>query len=214
MLASMEEWNEPSAFWYQLLQKSVDNLELIMYTPWQLWGNRNQCLHQDNRPTRSVWSPPDASDIKLNVDAAYNAGTGMASLRVIVRDNRGKILLCVVTKERYISTILHAETRAVSFGLKLAIHMGCDSLIVESNSSLAVNEICKKGNSFWDGNGTTLEILRLAHLFPRCQFLHVRRQANLLAHQLAKLDCDPCFQRVRHDTTPHGICNPDLISSD
>ncbi|XVF35782.1 hypothetical protein REPUB_Repub19eG0000600 [Reevesia pubescens] len=69
---------------------------------------------------------------------------------MVIRDCNGAILLCAVTRERFVSSHLHAEMRAILFGLKLAIYEGYDILQVESDASLAVSKIQNANGSLWE----------------------------------------------------------------
>ncbi|XVF25690.1 hypothetical protein REPUB_Repub13aG0235500 [Reevesia pubescens] len=63
------------------------------------------------------------------------------------------------------------------------------------------------------GAGLSLEVLGWSNLCVSCRFSHAKRQANVLAHDLAKLHCDFGSQRVWIESLPDHICNPDSIYS-
>ncbi|XVF28881.1 hypothetical protein REPUB_Repub15cG0070800 [Reevesia pubescens] len=90
---------------------------------------------------------------------------------------------------------------------------GVTSVVLELDSSLAIHEISKGGSSYWDEACLTMEILRPGRMHIKCGFMHVRRQANLLAHALAKVDCEPGCQRLWLDSLPFGVCNSDCLVS-
>ncbi|XVF12979.1 hypothetical protein REPUB_Repub08aG0167000 [Reevesia pubescens] len=237
LLPCLDEWQESSTFWFQLLTKAVlqGHLDTVLFSLWLIWANRNKCFHLSANYTPSGvcrlvfsllsetrtahaansgvldqllrWIPPRAPEVKLNVDASFCAQNGVAGLGSVLRDCGGNILSSAVTKERLTQSVLHAEVKAILFGLRLVFQQGYEAIVVESDSSLAVTEVSKKGDSFWDGNAITLEILRFARLFVSCRFEYVKRQANHLAHSLASLDCLPGHQRVWMGCLPIDVCN-------
>ncbi|XVF07913.1 hypothetical protein REPUB_Repub06bG0180100 [Reevesia pubescens] len=203
----------------------VSHLRVVLCSLWFLWTNRNNCLYKDCCFTPSTfchlvhnlfmsfpvakpvstsicpspvisWCPPADNVVKINVDASYNANNRTVGLGMVARDCSGSILLCAVTSVRFMTSPLHAKMRAILFGLKLALEEGYDRLLVESDARLAISEINHAESSLWEGGSLTMEILRFYRLCSVCTFVHARRQANSLAHNIAKISCNPGFQRV------------------
>ena len=97
--------------WNGLLQwhKGKDLLDTWMLTTWQIWNNRNQCLHNfiatvsvNNSPAEVMnsigWSPLPVDSYKLNVDAAFDTQSNNATLGMVVRDHLGSIKLYAVKR--------------------------------------------------------------------------------------------------------------------
>ncbi|XVF26730.1 hypothetical protein REPUB_Repub14bG0043500 [Reevesia pubescens] len=70
---------------------------------------------------------------------------------MVARNNNGVVMLSVVTKERFVNFVIYAEIKAILFGIKLVMQQGFDSLMIESDTSLAISEIYKAENSLWEG---------------------------------------------------------------
>ncbi|XVE95072.1 hypothetical protein REPUB_Repub02eG0064800 [Reevesia pubescens] len=126
---------------------------------------------------------------------------------MVVRDFNGNVLLSGVSGERLVQTTMHAEVKAILWGIKEAVHNGFDSLIVESDSLLAILEIQKAEASYWDEAALIFDILKWATFCTFCHFHHVKRSANYLAHSISKLDCNHGFQRIWHNSLLELFCN-------
>ena len=84
-----------------------------------------------------------------------------------------------------IDSVLHAELIALLFGLKEASKFHFPSILLESDSLLAIKEI-KKLNSFSEWEGIIYDVFDLSLKFQSCSFFHVRRAANSCAHNLTR----------------------------
>ena len=97
-------------------------------------ASTNNTGHDPNH----VWLPPPIGTFKLNVDAAYSSESKLANCGMVVRDFKSSIYLCATMKIGNIASALHAELYAISFGLKITQDNSCFSIMVESNSLLAI----------------------------------------------------------------------------
>ncbi|XWS30930.1 hypothetical protein CRYUN_Cryun23aG0033500 [Craigia yunnanensis] len=99
------------------------------------------------------WLPPPMGILKLNVDAAYSSYSNIASCGLVVRNSAGSPCLCAVKKTGNIVYVLQAKLQAILFGLKIAWENSYISIVVESDSLLAIREINKKQDSFCEWGG-------------------------------------------------------------
>ena len=204
---------------------------------WQLWNNRNQCLHKlscrrPNEIIRSIeiikdewrsqaaivtehrvvhgWQAPPEDAVKLNVDAAFFSNTKEASLGMVLRDHTGRTLLSAVRRVGEVYSPLQAELLAIQFGLEECKSQGLQTLIIESDSLLAIKEIDKGHDSFSEWFSTVSDILQLAQQFNDRRFCHSNRGANECAHMLAKISNYLGEYKVWRDSLPSLFCNPDM----
>ncbi|XWS17037.1 hypothetical protein CRYUN_Cryun33cG0033200 [Craigia yunnanensis] len=63
---------------------------------------------------------------------------------MVVHDSSGKVCLYGVSCEENVESALHAELKAILFGLEVARSHFSESLVIESDSLLAITEISKK----------------------------------------------------------------------
>ena len=132
------------------------------------------------------WSPPQENVYKANFDVALFDNMGYAGLGVVIRDCNGHIIAALSKKIKFPYSVEMAEAlaahRAVTFAKELSIF----KVVVEGDCLWVVQALkaldrCKTlyGNVIEDtySQGVTLQ---------HCQFQHVRRDGNKLAHTLAR----------------------------
>ena len=158
-------------FFHWLQDKNL--VVILLNTCWLIWNNRNHCFHNQlcrvpsdlARKARSMqqdyldttmsndsgypesitrWVPPDNSSFKLNVDVVYSYGNKEVGWGLVVRNNTWSVLLCAVMKVANIESLLHAELKAILFGLEVALYNCLLSLMIESDSLLGIQEITKQ----------------------------------------------------------------------
>ena len=67
---------------------------------------------------------------------------------------------------------------------------------MESDSLVAIKEILKRNDSFNEWGGILHDILKLSLEFDSCFFNHVNRLTNVLAHNIAKSQCELGEHRI------------------
>ena len=236
---SLWEENEMWDKFLEWLQ-SKKLVETWMYVVWCLWNNRNHCFHRlscrlpaniahtaegmknefrllldtfKNTNHRSIarWIPPAHDKVKLNVDAAFCLKEKVASLGMVVRNEFGAVCLCAVTKIDRVESPFHAELKAVAFGLEIAKEISSPSIHVESDSLMAIEEILKSHNSFCQWQCILSDISDMSGEYELCTFTHIKRSANMCAHNVAKLPCELGCYLVWRNTTPPSLCNLDFL---
>ena len=110
---------------------------------------------------------------------------------MVVRDARGEVRLCAVSREDNINSAMHAELfKVILFGLEVTQNNFSEPLIVESDSLLVITEISKKNDSLCEWDGIISDILKLSLEGGSCRFNHIRRFTNVLAHNIVCLYCE------------------------
>ncbi|RYR06915.1 hypothetical protein Ahy_B05g074232 [Arachis hypogaea] len=156
------------------------------------------------------WSRPNGDCIKLNVDGSWYAHRSNAACGGVFRDSA----------ERYLKgfsgnlgncSIMHAELWAIIHGLTIATTNGYQNLVVESDSAAAINFI-KDGSS--PGHYCALLIQDIRILAARLQqvsWMHVLREANMVADQKPRrdknspLDCTFLIAPLQISTMPCDV---------
>ncbi|XP_022720192.1 uncharacterized protein LOC111278020 [Durio zibethinus] len=86
-------------------------------------------------------SPPREHEAKVNVEAAVDLRARSAGLGAVVGNGWGQVLLSSITKVSHVHNTLHAEMMAkILFRIVLVRQRGFESVIVERDASLAVEE--------------------------------------------------------------------------
>lgn len=123
--------------------------------------------------------------IKVNVDASYSSRTHVAGLGVVARNAAGSV---VAWRQRRLESVLCAETAeilAAACGMELAIQFGWQEVILESDCSSVIHALNSSDCCLLAG-GQFIESIKVASSFLiNVSFVHVLRDGNSVAHQLA-----------------------------
>jgi ribonuclease HI len=150
--------------------------------------NLTQRTQAGQEPVRSMpkWIKPTQGEMKCNWDAAINSKKRGMGVGVVIRDDRGRV---VAAKASFVSGIVNPIV-AESMGAWQAVVMCCNlrfPLVVLEGDSLIVVSALNKEEPCWSSFGHIIEDIR-AKLqdIPSVRVQHVPRDANKVAHVLAK----------------------------
>ena len=130
------------------------------------------------------WLPPPGQVVKLNTDAAVH--TSFLSIAVVARDANG-FIHSAWTKHIEVVDPEVAEASAILWAIQLAKLEDFQNVIVESDSKVPVD--CMNGiqaEANWKIAAIVLDVNFLSLDFVSCCFSWVKREANMVAHALAK----------------------------
>ncbi|XP_058726215.1 uncharacterized protein LOC131597540 [Vicia villosa] len=172
-------WNNESV--------GCSNLGLHAFCSWQEWfmaqeGNVPVQAHQ----SPLSWNPPVYRRWKCNVDAGFNTRRGTTNRGWCFRDHLGNFVHAGVTWDFVTLPIIEAEALALKEAIQVAIELRVTNVIFESDSQITVNAIRTGliGTSEFSSIISSICILLLN--FPNFEVKFVKRQANSVAHALAK----------------------------
>ncbi|KAL4368587.1 hypothetical protein GQ457_05G009960 [Hibiscus cannabinus] len=145
------------------------------------------CYRSRKRLAGISWETPIEGAVKFNVDAAVNGVVGSAGIGGVLKDHTGKTLLCF---SKYIgfSDPTSAELQGILEACCCFVGsqwVGTKSLIIESDSKIAVNWIKRPLSvpaSFKDLVGKCREYIDRF----KWDIAFVFRERNAVAHRLAK----------------------------
>ena len=126
---------------------------------------------------------PPPNTIKINVDAAIS--DQRSTLSVVVRNEKGE-LLKAWAKHTDGGDTLEANTHAVLWALELALLEGFQDIIIEGDAKLCLDAIGDKSVSSWTIGSLIDNIGERSNFFMSFSFCWVKRDANYVAHALAK----------------------------
>lgn len=136
------------------------------------------------------WKAPENGRVKINVDASVYAGIPHYGVGLIIRDHLGQFYKARVLRVGGEVTAFEAVTKGVLEALKWAVDLGLSHVEVESDSLLTVRHI-REGNMNYLEVGRLLQECRnLLVSHPNFGVSHVRKQANKVAHSLARVSCE------------------------
>ena len=79
------------------------------------------------------WSPPPPSLCKVNVDAATFKDIRSTGIRVVIRDNLGKVTTILCRKLEAPFGPLEAESKEFEAGILFALCRGCTAVVLEGD---------------------------------------------------------------------------------
>jgi len=136
---------------------------------------------------RILWQPPMPGRYKCNIDAAFSSHHNRTGIGICVRDSEGIFVLA--------RTIIYPCTVSVDVGEALGLHaalqwlsdMQMDSVDFETDSKLTVDAFLATRNDLSEF-GCIISSCRslFRNLYSNSRVEFVRRQANAVAHALAR----------------------------
>jgi hypothetical protein len=151
------------------------------------------------------WVPPPCGYIKINWDAASNPGMKQTGIRVLIRDDKEEL---IAAQAKVLPSLLD-PSMAEALGAWYAVKLGCDlgfSHVLFQGDCLNVVVALNKDGPCDSIFGHLIEdtqnwFQRLHPFFVH----HVRRQANMAAHGLAKLAISLRLDNVWKEDCPSFI---------
>ena len=131
------------------------------------------------------WAAPPPGFYKINVDGAISGFGGRSTVRVVVRDSRGMLVAaaCKVLNGNYGAVV--TEAFAVNEGVRLAMELELQQVIVESNSAGVVEAFNESDCD--DEFGMVIQgSLELVRSFRSWKVRYLKREYNRAAHVLAQ----------------------------
>jgi ribonuclease HI len=193
--------------------------EAIVVSCWYIWWMRRQRVHGEQVPPpykckmsilgialnarsrkstptgeeKVQWSKPETRFLKLNVDAAFYDDSRSGSFGAVIRDFQGNFVGAKCGLIPSVASASMAEAMAMREGLVLANSMGINRLIAESDSMETV-EACSGEERWWNESAAVYaDCIDLSSSIGTVKFKHYPREANHVAHELAKLVINPCI---------------------
>lgn len=140
---------------------------------------------EDATPHEIPWSKPPPGTYKVNVDACFFVnGTGASG--AVVRDYKGE---AVAGCGEVLSNLLDAVTSeaiALKKGLELIEHLGCLPVILESDSMQLVVAFNNRIEIWSPYTAVLMECFQIASRIGQLKIQHCPREANTVAHEIAR----------------------------
>ncbi|GAU32086.1 hypothetical protein TSUD_53540 [Trifolium subterraneum] len=170
--------------------ESSDTVGRVAMLLWSIWHNLHKL--QSNNVSRTTeadlvrWEKPALDWVKCNVDAAFVSGSGRTSVGLCFRDNSGHFMAGMTQWQQTMISSVEGEACALLLAMEEARHRGLDRVQFESDSKVLIEAIHmqRRGNS--EFLSIVHDILSLMSSFINFEVKFVRRQANLVAHTLAR----------------------------
>jgi ribonuclease HI len=187
--------------------------ELVLTAGWYIWWERRQKVHGENvqTPSRSSmsivamatyymraskkpqvkqkegWKRPLEGKLMINIDAAFDVDSGRGATGVVIRDYTGH---CVAASQLFLPHVVDApkaEAYAFCEGLVLAQRIGCNNFIIQTDCVQVVETMQNGGFSATSSAAIFDDFIILWSGFGSVSIEHCNREANQVAHELAKV---------------------------
>ncbi|KAL6223491.1 hypothetical protein ACLB2K_006877 [Fragaria x ananassa] len=136
----------------------------------------------------SQWKLPSIGWLKANIDGAFIVDSHCGGIGVVFRDSSQFVGGCYVRVN-----FLHNSSTVEGLATRLASHFAAQHnmapVVFESDCLKVVNDV-KGAVTDLSGNGTLIcDIQSLLALCGGSRISHVYREANIMAHKVARLPC-------------------------
>jgi len=121
------------------------------------------------------------------VDASYNQDRGTGSTGAVIRDSSGSFIAAAARFIEHVLDAPMAEAMALKEGLLLAQQIGCNRLMIQSDCLEVVETMKQDGISATASAPVYDECVQLWQDFVSISIEHCNREANKVAHEVARL---------------------------
>ncbi|GAU25758.1 hypothetical protein TSUD_222150 [Trifolium subterraneum] len=214
--AAYQQSNAMDRIFAMCSNESSDTVGRVTMLLWSIWHNRNDKLWNDNVQTprqigryvfdawndwysvhklqsnsvsgtaEARWEKPALGRVKCNVDVAFLSGSGRTSVGVCFRDNNGQFMAGMTQWQQIVISPVEGEAWALLLAMEEARHRGLDRVQFESDSKVLIEAIHMKRRGNSEFLSIVHDILSFMSSFPNFEVKFVRRQANSVAHSLAR----------------------------
>jgi ribonuclease HI len=148
--------------------------------------NAAKMAKHSGAPAEVKWTAPPPRQLKLNVDASFHEDMVAGATGAVIRDYQGQFVAASTKYIPHVSSASMAEAFAMKEGLLLANRLGCSSIIAESDSIVTI-DACKGGETWWtDSAAIFADCMDHVASIGNVSFIHCPRDANKIAHELAR----------------------------
>jgi ribonuclease HI len=179
---------------------------------WQQWASVNDVFQEQTQPRQQrsssshvmQWQQPPVGVLKCNVDASFFAANGATGWGWCLRNFRGQFQLAGTNIVHSYYSVVEGEALAVIEAMEEMILRGFRNVIFESDSKLVVDAISSTHNGISEFSTLITHIQSLLRSHNYFEVKYVKRQANNVAHTLARAAYSMSSRRV-YDSIPRCI---------
>ncbi|KAH1083261.1 hypothetical protein J1N35_023022 [Gossypium stocksii] len=131
------------------------------------------------------WDAPVGPKVKINFDAAYNMYRKESYSRLVVRNEKAKIICSKSVRNANIPSVFVAEVMACVQALDLGIHIGLRDVIVEGDSRTVIKKLQEEGDDRSEMEAYIKDLKYRSLSFRHCDFHFISKDANKVAHCIA-----------------------------
>ncbi|XP_059451224.1 uncharacterized protein LOC132182029 [Corylus avellana] len=166
--------------------------------------------HGVSTSTQSIrWLAPNRDWYKANWDAAFENSTGRMGIGVVVRDDRGRVVVTLSKPRMGSFEPTTGEAYAAFHAMCMCRNLGIQCLYLEGDAKLIVDAINSSTKTCSRYDHIVEDSRSILNTFPKwkCGFIH--REANEAAHRHAKAAITDVSDRI-WGNDPHD-CIRDIV---
>ncbi|XP_058775282.1 uncharacterized protein LOC131649539 [Vicia villosa] len=184
---------------------NFSRLGLHALSSWHEWHlAQESVIRVNNQHASTSLSPPGVGMVKCNVDAGFNISRGTSNWGWCVRNHLGSFVVAGTSWDFGLFPILEMEALALKEAILNVIDLLFDHVIFESDCQRVTQAIQSNHNGISEFSYIISSIKSLLTSFPNFEVKFVKRQANSVAHTLAKV-ADSWTRRSLFYTNPPYI---------
>jgi ribonuclease HI len=135
---------------------------------------------------KARWHPPQMDVLKMNTDACFVEDTMSGSTGLVVRNHQGMLMRAQALWYEHSANASLMEAMAIRDGARLAVEMGYQQIIIESDCSEVVQLLNADCLNRSELKPICQEILEITRTFSSFSISLISRDANQAAHLCAK----------------------------
>lgn len=213
-----------------------DNFHRLLFLIWCVWRERNKRVWEDKALSvgdllfqssawlfdfqfyrkkvhvpggyqRVVrWKTPSVGWLKINMDGAFSASERAGGIGIIIRDDLGTCVGGRYERIGDVSSLEQVEAFAGRCAIRLAQVSGLSPVVFETDSMILTLAVRQQSHTLSDLGPIYADIVDGLSTLPGSLFHHVSRQANKVAHCLAR------YALLNNVCSSWGSSPPNFIS--
>ncbi|GAU42623.1 hypothetical protein TSUD_238160 [Trifolium subterraneum] len=185
--AAYQQSNAMDRIFAMCSNESSDTVGRVAMLLWSIWHNLHKLQSNSvSGTTEARWEKPALGWVKCNVDVAFLSGSGRTSVGVCFRDNSGQFMVGMTQWQQTVISPVEGEVWALLLAMEEARHRGLDRVQFESDSKVLIEAIHMKRRGNSEFLSIVHDILSFMSSFSNFEVKFIRRQANSVAHSLAR----------------------------
>ncbi|XVF43609.1 hypothetical protein PTKIN_Ptkin02bG0053500 [Pterospermum kingtungense] len=180
-----------AAHWISRVLETMDKalVEEGLSLLWAIWNWRNkEVMNREKVTAQFVFEKkaPMRDFYKINFDGAFSKEEVIGGIGVVARDVDSLVTGALHLAIWNMRDVASVEATATAIAAKFAKDLGLSKVIFEGDALAIINAINSIASYLSTIGNIIKETRAIGRSFRVCQFVYVRRQANVAAHTLAK----------------------------
>lgn len=167
---------------------------------------------RSERQRNARWILPYPEIIKTNVDAAVNSRDDRIGYGLVARTNAGEVIYAASKTSWPFISVERAEIEAFQYAVDTVLERNWSNVIVEGDAQVVVNALHGKISRGTHAQVIVNNIINASARIPHISFSFCFREADAVAHRLAKWASSSICSSVWLDSGPSWIS--DIVFSD